>query len=418
MAKRQSTEIDLGEFMGLAGGGGVQGPRENVTLEAMRDVQQDTAKELGAERMTSKEGFMAQMQKTGNPFASKMSKGRKSAKARFAKVQKSMMATEKAKRMMPLKQVRNTAQKYEQRNPELKGKMLMLLREYVKPDDSPEDILRKVQEFYDDVALADEALEFLEETSEGQTNVNMKLAKEDLNQTHGREVRAGRNMGAMAREAADSGLGEPTSLRDLYRDITGTPREANALFSELSDKWAYKELNKVIKFLMHSLGADLKSTGPSIPRGLLHRLMSEARTLQAILGVYKFFKGRMGLMGKQFAKFGLKMPGNLDFEKMAKEFMSFVGDRYPSSDKAMQSAGRLGIDKWIAAKIIALSQLRDAIREVAMGKIFKSLQHRDDCYMALIEALEDLEDELEELLERQAEEEYEQDDEEDEDEAY
>lgn len=383
--------------MGLAGGGSVQ--RGNITLEAMKDVAADTAQELKAERADAKAAFAANMQKTGNPFASKSDKARKGRKSRFQQVQKSVMAGDKAKRMVPIKQIKDAAGRYEERNPELKKKMLMLLREYIKPDDSTEDILRKVQEFYDDPALADEAMEFLEETTEGQNNVNVKEAKDALNQEFGREIRAGRNMGAMAREAADAGLGEPTSLRDLYRDITGTPREANTLFQELSGKWDYKELQKVIKFLMHSLGADLKAPGPSIPRGLLHRLMTEARTLQAILGVYRFFQGRQPLMDKLFKKNGLQMPNQLNFEKMSKEFMRFVGDRYPSSDKALQISNNLGVVKMLVGKIITLSQMRDGIRQVATNRIFKSLQHRDDCYMALIEALEDLEDELEELEE-------------------
>ena len=53
------------------------------------------------------------------------------------------------------------------------------------------------------------------------------------------------------------------------------------------------------------------------------------------------------------------------------------------------------------AKIIALSQLRDAVREVAVNQIYKSLQHRDELYLAIIEALEELEDQLEEQLARE-----------------
>ncbi len=393
--------------MGISNQGSIMGSQGNVTLDAMKSIASDTAKELSAERETSADAFAASQAEKSNPFAAKMAQTRKPAKARYGKVQGAAMGAEKSAKTIPMGQVKDLAAQFQARNPELKSKMLLLLREYIKPGDSSEDIMKKVNEFYEDPALADEVLEFLLETSDGNLNVNIKDAKDKHNAKLGREIAAGRNMGAVAREAADKGLGTPSSLRDLYRDITGNPRDANNLFSELSSKWAFKELAKVIKFLMHSLGSDLKSGGPSIPPGLLHNLLNEARTLQAILGVYQFFRNRMGLMQKLFAQNGLMMPSNLTFELMAKEFMEFVGDRYPSSDKALQTAVKLGLEKWLMAKIIALSQLRDGIREVAAGKVFKSLQHRDDCYLALLEALEDLEDELEELedKERRAEEE-------------
>lgn len=396
--------------MGFAGN--VQGPRENITIEAMKAVKQDEVQELSAERQSSAMAFVADNAEKANPFAARMAAARKPAKARYNKIQGSTMGAEKEQRLVPLKQIKDLAQQFQQRNPELKSKMLLLLREYLKPTDTAEEILKKVLEFYEDPALADEAMEFLFETAEGALANEIREAKELLNKQFGREIAAGRNMGAVSREAADAGLGTPTSLRDLYRDITGNPREATSLFSELAAKWAYKDLAKVIKFLMHSLGADLNAAGPSIPRGLLHNLLNEARTLQAILGVYHFFRARMNLMQKLFLQNQLTMPGQLNFELMAKEFMNYVGDRYPSADKALSTATKLGIEKWLIAKIIALSQMRDAIREVAAGKIFKSSQHRDDCYLALIEALEDLEDELEELEEREREKEEEEEKEE------
>ncbi len=159
-------------------------------------------------------------------------------------------------------------------------------------------------------------------------------------------------------------MGTPTNLRDLYRDVTGNPRDSNTMFEELSQKYAFKELKKVIDFLLHSLGADMKSQGPSIPRGLLHRLFSETRSLQAILGVYRFFRGRMRLVESLFQKEGIDVPEELNFETMAKAFMALASDRYPSSSKVKDTAVKLGIEKWIQAKIIALSQLRDAVREV------------------------------------------------------
>lgn len=298
-----------------------------------------------------------------------------------------------------------TADKFEKRNPELKSKMLMALRESISPKDTRDDILRKVRNFYKDPALADEALEFLEEATSGDLKREVIAARAQLQEEQGREITAGRNIAEKAREYAQKGLGTPSGLRDMYRDITGNPRDSLTLFNELSNKFAYKDLKEVIKFLFHSLGADLKSSGPSIDRGLLHNLLADTRALQAIMGVYRFFLGRMNLMQKLFAQNNLSFPKQLTFELLAKQFMALVGERYPTPDKALDTTKRLGLEEWILAKIIALMQMRDAVREVALHQIYQNLQHRDDLLLAILEALEELEDELEEEDEKEEEEE-------------
>ena len=55
----------------------------------------------------------------------------------------------------------------------------------------------------------------------------------------------------------------------------------------------------------------------------------------------------------------------------------------------------------VKLKIIVLSQMRDAIKEVSPAYVFRSMQHRDELYNAIIQALEELEDELEELEEKE-----------------
>lgn len=372
----------------------------NVTLKAMQEVQKEEILEAAAKQEENQEDMQTQLSEMVNPFAARFQTRQKDLKNRNTRIQKMLESGEKSQRLAPIAKLKNTADQFQQNNPELKAKVLLLLREYIKPGDSKEEILKKIQEFYQDVSLADEAMDFLLETTEGELHRTILEIKEEFNQAHSREIAAGRNMGVIAREAAEKGLGTPTSLRDMYRDITGNPRDSNVLFDELAKRYPYTQMKKVVGFLLHSLGADMKAKGPSISHALLHRLITETRSLQAILGVYNFFKGRMNLMKSQFDQNDLELPDQLTFEEMAKAFMSFVSDRYPSGEKAMQMAKRLGIEKWLIAKIIALSQMRDAIRQVSVNQVFKSIQHRDDSYAALIEALEDLEDELEDLTEK------------------
>jgi type III secretion protein W len=312
------------------------------------------------------------------------------------------------KKVLEIKKLEETSEQYQRKNPELQARTLLLLRSRLAKGDSKEAVLKKVLETYPDYSLADEALDYLLETADADLMNSIREAKEELNTTFGREIRAGRNIAEQAREFSRQGLGSPTGLREMYRDITGNPRDPATLFDELTKNFTYDKMKSVIDFLLHSLGSDLKSKGPSIARAELHRLMTESRTLQAILGVYRFFKSRLKLVDLSFRRFGLSLPSRMSFELLAKQFMKFLQERYPSIDKLLQMAALLGISEEEMAQIIIYTQYRDAIRQVA-PKLFRSEQHRQDVLSIFIETLEELEDRLEEKEEEKEEKEEDKD---------
>lgn len=303
-----------------------------------------------------------------------------------------------------VEQVQEISEEFEERNPELQARSLQLLLSQIKGSESPEELLRKAMLLFADHSLADEALEFLERTTKGEILSKVRQARTNLNETYSREVKAGRNIGIQAREFSKQGLGSATGLRDLYRDITGNPRSASSLFQELNEKFTYAKMKTAIDFLLHSLGTDLKSKGPSIPPGELHNLMTEVRNLLAILWVYRFFKGRMDLIEGAFHRAGMLLPQRITFELMAKMFVQFLLERYPSMDKVFQLSLKMGISAEVLAQIIILTQMRDAVRGVA-PKLFRSEQHRHDVLMSFIEALEELEEQMEGKEEEEEEEE-------------
>jgi type III secretion protein W len=45
--------------------------------------------------------------------------------------------------------------------------------------------------------------------------------------------------------------------------------------------------------------------------------------------------------------------------------------------------------------------MRDAVREIALNQFYRSLQHRDEIFKAILECLEQLEEELDEQLEKE-----------------
>lgn len=298
-----------------------------------------------------------------------------------------------SKKILAVKQKDELAQEFQNRNSELQKKTLIILRDRLSQNDTAEDILRKVLDVYPDYTLADEALDYLVQTSLGQLRANALRAKEALNSYYKREIIAGKNIAFEAKTFSKEGLGSPTALREMYRDITGNPRTPNDLFEELSSQFGFEKLSKVADFLLNSMGSDLKAKGPSISRGELKRLIDDIRALQAILGVYVFFRSRMNLMRGQFERHGMSYPEDISFELLAKRFMDLLKERYVSPERLFQQARKLGISDDLIAQIILFTQMRDGVRGVAT-RLYRNDQHRQEVLQAIIEALEELEDQL------------------------
>jgi type III secretion protein W len=366
-------------------------PIRAINLQMLQNI----AAEEVIEQIASENDLRSWMDEAFNPLA--MMRNYKTLdeqkKEHVRKDEKTSDTTET--RILRVEEVAEIADKFQQKNYELKANTLLILKSRLKPDETAEDLLSKVLETYSDHALADEALDFLIETSRGQLLEAAKKAKEQLNQNFSREILAGRNMGTQAREFSEQGLGSPTSLRDLYREITGRPREPLKLFEELSERFPYAKLKSTITFLLHSLGSDLKSKGPSIPRGELKTLLDETRSLQGILGIFRFFQSRMTLVNRQFESYGLSLPNRLNFELLSKQFVKLLAEHYINADKILQSARLLGISDETMAQIIIFMQMRDAIKQIAL-RYYRNSQHMQELTKAMLEALEQLEDQLEE----------------------
>ncbi|MCH9620876.1 MAG: hypothetical protein S4CHLAM20_02840 [Chlamydiia bacterium] len=291
------------------------------------------------------------------------------------------------------KQARTT----EKKNPEMNHKALLGMKADIKETDDAETIYAKVRKYYKDEYLADEALKFLEATTNPHTKLgqNVRQARILLTTRHEREVKAGRNINATAQEFQKKGLASAGSLRELYQDVTKDPKDPASLFDELNESFDFNKMKQVLSFLLHSLGKDMKSKGPSISVAELSRLFAETRTMQAILGIYKFFYSRMNLLKESFARENLKFPKSLNFELLSKLFSKYIQERYPSPDKVLRLAAELGIEEELIAQIIIYTQYRDALRGVS-PKLFRSLKHRQELLMALIETISELDDLLEE----------------------
>lgn len=354
---------------------------------------QAEAKQLLANQVLTKARFEEDVDEGFNPAAVERQQGRYN---RFRPLENRRKSTTDIKKVEEVKKKseEDLAHDYNRRNPELSRDRLTRLRQGLRQGSTAQEILDKVNRAFKDPTLADEAMEFLERTTEGELQETVRQARSILNELKGREIIAGRNVDAAAKAFHKKGLGEsPSELRDLYRDVTGNPRDHNVLFSELSNKYSFDQLKMVVAFLLKGLGYDLKSKGPSIQQAELLLLMTETRNLQSILWVYLFFQSRMGLIRSLFSKYGAPFLKGLSFEKLAKEFIKLVEEKYPSVLKMLKQAEQMGLDD--VGKIIIFIQYRDAIRGLS-PRLYRSLKHRQDLLLVILETLDELEVEEEE----------------------
>jgi type III secretion protein W len=380
---------------------------ENEIRESMADpfsvnlarIEQDSAKIQArqdlARQVLSNARFEEEVEEGFNPAAVEKEQARYN---RFRPLENRKRSSEsEEKKILEVEQrsEEDLAHDYNRRNPELPEDKLRQVRSNLNQSSTSDEVLEEVNKLFKDPTLADEVLEFLEKGTEGNLNDAVRQARIILNEQKGREIIAGRNVDEAAKAFHKKGIGEsPSELRDLYRDITGTPRDHNVLFAELSNKYPFDQLKAVVAFLLKGMGYDLKSKGPSIQQVELMRLMSEIKNLQSILWIYLFFKGRMRLIRSLYAKYSLSFSKKTNFELLAKEFMKLVEDRYPSVLKLLKDAERSGfLDDM--EKMIIFTQYRDAIRGLS-PRVYRSLKHRQDLLLVILEALEELEEEEEE----------------------
>lgn len=99
---------------------------------------------------------------------------------------------------------------------------------------------------------------------------------------------------------------------------------------------------------------------------------------------------------------------HINFKVLAKMFFDLADERYPTAEKVKHYAAKIvdpmtkDLYESVHFKIAVISVMRNMIKEVSPQHLYRSVQHRDDLYNAIIQALEDLEDVLEDIYEKMA----------------
>lgn len=380
------------------------------TQAAFLQEAKETTQELAAESLTSKGEFQAEQAEDGGSVVST-----------FKNPEKNKRLEDVKSRLQELKQKLqegaiggveekeetedNTGQQadqFQKKNPQLKKDALIALRKEIKPGDSKEKILEILDKYYpkaSKAALADEALNFLFATSQDDPTLakTIQEAKTDFIEANSREINAGRKIESQIQSTIKSGSATKETTKDVLNEVMDS-RDPAELFKILSDKNEYKDLDPKINSLLSILGAGTKVTeGPSSGREILTTQMAEIKALQAIKGVYRFFKSRDPLVEKLFDKAGIPVPPQVTFENISKAFMAIASERHPDAHHVQQTAKGLGLENSIFGEIIVFQQMRDGVRQMARNILPD--EKRNNVLMAILTVLEDLEDQADALSE-------------------
>lgn len=276
---------------------------------------------------------------------------------------------------------------YENKDSDIKKKPIQSLKEQLSKFDTEEDILQKVMDMYPDPIDAEAIFEVLLQTMPDELKEKIFNAKNKFEKRFERALKAGKNIFEEVQKFAKDGLAPPDELRQMYTELTGDPKPALELFEELLNKFTFEKMKQAIKFWLSALGADLNSKGSSIQPGELSNLIKEAKSLQAILGLYSFFASKQRELILNLARKNAVATPQMNFKNLAKIFALFLKDMYPSPDKVIFMKNELGITANLHAQEAVFSIMCGAVKGVS-PKLFRNQKHIEDVLSCFIDALE------------------------------
>lgn len=107
----------------------------------------------------------------------------------------------------------------------------------------------------------------------------------EMAQEQGHAIELGLQIGPLAKEVAEQGIGDIQSLRDTYRDAVMDYRGLSAAWDDIHARFGNSALEGVTGFLMKALSADLDSQQARLDPIKLERVMSDMHKLRVLTGL-------------------------------------------------------------------------------------------------------------------------------------
>lgn len=324
----------------------------NMTIEAMKEVGAEKAVQKAAQADESATNLQAEAAEDGGSLIAALKKQDVNLKKNASRIEKGKKATATGTVVLNLRELSDKAKEFLGRNPrhadEMDEKKLIALRQKIEPGDDKDTILAKLMDKsqFPDVSVAFLVLDYLLATSDGDLKANVQAAKDELQETRGREIRAGLNIKEAAKQAASKELGDVTTIRDVYRDVVADEKiDALSLYQKLKVKYPNPtHLTSIKEFLVHTLGMESKMEGSSIEPAKLIALMKTTRKIQAFISLENLAeKEMMPLIEKEFIRQKINQPPQLTKDNFTATFAELASQRHYSPEKILSTAAQLGI---------------------------------------------------------------------------
>lgn len=322
------------------GAGGLGGSQAVNVAQVQASAAKEDAKEIIASQEQSDISMVKDSQDMANPAAATRIK-KKEDKFQSLETRKKAAAEKSTKtETAEDKPDADLSEKFTENNPEISGQDLKGLRDALREDSSPEDVLKMVQEKFSDPTLQSIALDYLVQTTPP-SNGALKSALIQARQQHMTENRqavvGGKNIMFASQEYAESLNVSPSGLRDLYLSVTSDFHSCEQLFSMLQSRYSHEEMGPVSSFLLRGMSADLKSEGPSVPPAKLQVMMTETRNLQALITSYDYFDSHVPHLLSSLKAEGATVPEDIQPKQIADVFLKAIQDKFPTASKIERS---------------------------------------------------------------------------------
>lgn len=363
--------------MSAGGAGGLGGAAGSVSVaQAQAAAATQDAQEIISNQEASEQSLVRGNSDFTNPAASARTSKKENEFKSLESRRSSAAAKEKKSESTEEKSPdRDLADRFADETPELSATVLKSLRNAISDNDTPEDILRKVQEQVSDPKLQAQALEYLaiSPSSSSLLKDNLARARAQHAATHTPSIQTDRGVSFAAEACSKELTCSPSSLRALYVSMTEQLSSFQEVRTLLLPNYSSQELKLVIHFLVTSMVAEMKSDGANIERPRLMCMLSGLYNMQSLLVTENIFTQGLAILEKQAKSEGTPLPP-LTPRDLTNAFLNLVGDKFPTAAKTEKAVEQL-VGPEPSAKTLVLNLFFSSLRKTP-PRIFPSAEKR------------------------------------------
>ncbi len=247
-----------------------------------------------------------------------------------------------------------------------------------------ESLRQMLREQFADVSHQYAALMFLDELLSDSGEVPEVLAeirelRSTLDQQHGSEIRAGLNVTGVA--VRFEKLDGPQNLRDFYRETVLAFDDVAVAHERILGRYGAAHFELAAEFLIHAVGEDLSSEGPSVDPRKLKATVDNLYAVQVARNVHNQLEDLIARVSEGFG-----VAPQVAASDLLSELLPLKDQRWVDASKVEAIANRLGTQA-IEPRIYFLQGIGSLIGSLP-EKVFHSLEDRERLRTAVQQAVD------------------------------